>query len=159
MQRRRGLVSQQSKPTVSHATAKSPAKRAHGESESESDLSSSSSVSDSEIESKQEDHSEKVETVQETGTVENAESSDKKSALSSAPPAGKQKNKEKRDYSDTNKWKKVKIKGTDKEVMVDLKKCQKYIDYDSTTVQSFQAEIEAAKGNFRQQQMTDYSDL
>jgi hypothetical protein len=61
--------------------------------------------------------------------------------------------------SDETRWQKLKVVGSEQEVMVDLTRVQKYVDYDSSTVRAFQSEVQSAKGNFRQQALADYSDL
>ena len=74
-------------------------------------------------------------------------------------PSDKRSKKTKRDMSDETRWQKMKVVGSEQEVMVDLTRVQKYVDYDSSTVQAFQSEVQSAKGNYRQQALADYSDL
>ena len=66
--------------------------------------------------------------------------------------------KEKQTLTDETRWQKMKLKGSDKELLVDMSRVQKYVDYDCAGVQTFQAEVQQTKGNFRQQ-LADYSDL
>ena len=74
-------------------------------------------------------------------------------------PSDKRLKKTKRDMSDETRWQKMKVVGSEQEVMVDLTRVQKYVDYDSSSFQAFQAEVQSAKGNYRQQALADYSDL
>jgi hypothetical protein len=61
-----------------------------------------------------------------------------------------------RDFSDENRWKKMKIVGSEKEVMVDLSRVQKYVDLDS---QNPSKSVDDFHGNFRSKIFQDYSDL
>lgn len=69
------------------------------------------------------------------------------------------KRKGKSEKSDEERWKKMKLKGSDNEILVDVTRLQKYVDFDSAGITSFQEEVKQAKGNFREQAMTDYTDL
>jgi hypothetical protein len=158
MQRRRGLVSQPAPTDSTHAQRVLADKRARASSESSYESDSTESKANSSCieenitaadleEDKISTHAFHGEVVTEAGTA--------KDASSSTP----QKKKNRRDFTDETRWQKMKVVGSEKEVMVDLTRVQKYVDYDSTTVQSFESEVKSAKGNFRQQAMADYSDL
>jgi len=158
MQRRRGLVSQPIPSTPPHASVNEPSKRARSRS-----VSSDDSL----------DSDERVADLQDTAHVSREptipidkkhsdDSSDKlHDGTDSVKPAGskKKQKKGKRDMSDETRWQKLKVVGSEQEVMVDLTRVQKYVDYDSSTVRAFQSEVQSAKGNFRQQALADYSDL
>jgi hypothetical protein len=159
MQRRRGLVSQPIPSTTPHASVSGPSKRARSQIASSDD----SSESDERVTDSQD-----VAHVSEEPTIpiEEKKNSDETSEKphdetdSVEPPDSKRKQKKgKRDMSDETRWQKLKVVGSEEEVMVDLTRVQKYVDYDSSTVQAFQSEVQSAKGNFRQQALADYSDL
>jgi hypothetical protein len=161
MQRRRGLVSQASKSTApikKVMRAVSDASSA-GESESEDDL-----AEDKHVSSKPDMDSEKLlpessDTVLDpSGNPPDASDAPK---TDGQPPARKAKKPKKGelDYSDETRFKKMRIKGVDREILVDMTRVQKYVDYDSIGVRSLQADINSAKGNYRAQTMADYSDL
>ena len=80
-------------------------------------------------------------------------------ALANGKGKGKGKSKGKADYSDESKWKKIRVRGSEEELTVAVSSIQKYVDHDAAGVASFQKEVEAAKGNYRQQATADYSDL
>ena len=158
MQRRRGLVSQPISTTAPHASSEAALKRVRSRSVS-SDESSNDETTLQEDKSHRELH------VSEGVTATVTESGDNK--LVPHPDTGsidanaskRKQKKGKRDTSDETRWQKMKVVGSEKEVMVDLTRVQKYVDYDSSTVQAFQTEVKSAKGNFRQQALADYSDL
>ena len=167
MQRRRGLISQSSHPagTVHKASDKPETAGESQESCLSSSESSGFSSSDSESEQPRQEvpsATSQVDNPPEQHTAEEIVPDDglDREERSRHPRKGaKTKNKDKPDYSDENRWKKMKLKGSDKEIMVDMTRVQRYVDYDSAGVTSFQQEVQQAKGNFRQQQMADYSDL
>ena len=166
MLKRRGLVSQSSHTAKPHASTD---KRDRSGSESDSSLSSSLSsgfscsdpetakpAQSDELDKSQPPHSEEAHTTTEIVPEDGLDRPEEGSKLRKG---GKTKKKEKPDYSDENRWKKMKIHGSEKEIMVDMTRVQKYVDHDSAGVTSVQQEVQQAKGNFRQQQMADYSDL
>ena len=159
MLRRRGLVSQSTAKPITVSIKK----RTLDGSDSDSDSSLSDSSSPSSSSSAKKPQIEPVESTsaQESLTGQSIESSVVPEASKSDDKQGKGngKGKPKRDYSDETKWKKIRVEGSDKEVMVDVSRIQKYVDYDAAGVDSYKKEIESAKGNFRQQAMADYSDL
>lgn len=171
MQRRRGIVSQSSDQVDTlHASAR---QRDFLDSDSDSGFSSSeSSISGDSVERGMKSAELPAE---ETGRGAAGGETDK-SALpakineGSEPPITEaeglcarkkpnSKRKGKSEKSDEERWKKMKLKGSDNEILVDVKRLQKYVDFDSAGITSFQEEVKQAKGNFRQQAMTDYSDL
>jgi hypothetical protein len=52
----------------------------------------------------------------------------------------------------------MKIKGSDKEMLVDMSRVQKYVDLDSVGLTAAVKDVQEVQGNFRQQ-LADYSDL
>lgn len=170
MQRRRGLVSNAGKAKV--VPVSKPVRPRIDVSDSDSDAvdtsarKSSDSVDggmDSSTKCAETDECDHIPAVSER--IETAESDSKIPVPEdvSKPVVEKpRKNKKgKVDISDETRFKKMRIKGVDREILVDMTRVQKYVDYDSVGVQSLQAEIESAKGNFRGQQhaVADYSDL
>ena len=167
MMKRRGLVSKSApEPKSPHAAG---TKRERAESDLESMLSSSESSGFSSSLSDVEDNQTKTHDIanSNTGDVVNgteigtdAQSSDlRASGDNKAAEGPKGKKKQKPDYTDETKWQKVKLKGSEKEVMIDKSRLQTYVDFDSAGVTSFQNEVKQAQGNFRQQALADYSDL
>jgi hypothetical protein len=159
MQRRRGLVSQPIPSTTPHASISGPLKRARSQSVSSDD----SSDSDERVADLQDAAHVSEEPTIPIEEKKNSDETGEKShngtdAVKPADSQRKQK-KGKRDMSDETRWQKMKVVGSEQEVMVDLTRVQKYVDYDSSTVQAFQSEVQSAKGNFRQQALADYSDL
>lgn len=167
MMKRRGLVSKSApEPKSPHAAG---TKRDRAECDLESIVSSSESSGFSSSLSDVEDNQTKTHDLAKanTGDVElgtekvtDAPSSNPKAVSDSKPAKGpKGKKKQKPDYTDETKWQKVKLKGSEKQVMIDKSRLQTYIDFDSAGVTSFQNEVKQAQGNFRQQALADYSDL
>ena len=161
MQRRRGLVSQPIPSTTSHATAATATKRERSPSVSSDDSSYSNEVEPKDDKHQETHVSEEVgQSVNEKGEKSSSNEVSHSQSEDKNPDATKRKQKKgKRDMSDETRWQKMKVVGSEKEVMVDLSRVQKYVDYDSSTVQAFQSEVKSAKGNFRQQALADYSDL
>ena len=166
MQKRRGLVSH-SDPPVTREHAPKYKRRAE-KSDSESDLSSSESSGFSSSESESESATKPAEADPAQGSggfTVGGDAAQETPADRAVNPSsgggakkGKGKQKAKPDYSDETRWKKMKLQGSEKDVMVDMTRLQKYVDLDTVGVSSYQDEIKQAKGNFRQQ-MADYSDL
>lgn len=171
MQRRRGIVSQSSDQVDTlHASA-----RQRDFLDSDSDSGFSSSESSISVDSVERGMKSAELPAEETGKGAAGGETDK-SALpakideGSEPPTTEadglrarrkpnSKRKGKSEKSDEERWKKMKLKGSDNEILVDVTRLQKYVDFDSAGITSFQEEVKQAKGNFRQQAMTDYSDL
>ena len=162
MQRRRGLVSGPTpSSTIREGQASSASKRERSLSSSSEDSSASENekiipnttntdlkVNESSLEGRgSHDSHTHVDAVNGSGQP------------SRSKATGKGLKKTKRDMSDETRWQKMKVVGSEQEVMVDLTRVQKYVDYDSSTVQAFQSEVQSAKGNYRQQALADYSDL
>jgi hypothetical protein len=158
MQRRRGLVTQVKGGPVEHATAKKRERSRSGSDLSEaSSVSSglSSGLSDLEAEIGRQDKKEGADEKPQEDTFREPESP--RSKLLGAQKRARPK-KEKVQLTEEDRWQKMKIKGSDKEMLVDMSRVQKYVDLDSAGLQSFQTEVQQVKGNFRQQ-LADYSDL
>jgi len=161
MQRRRGLVSQPIAPSSSHALSSTYKKRARSDSES----SEGTVLSDDEAppaENTQEAFNGTELSLpgsQHDNQSKNGDISTLKEPSKQSETHAKGKKKGKRDMTDETRWQKMKVVGSEKEVMVDLTRIQKYVDHDSSTVTAFQSEVQSAKGNFRQQALADYSDL
>ena len=161
MQRRRGLVSQP-------IPAKIPAhgedrKRGRFESDLDSVSSDSSGLSSglSELEAEfraksNEPSATEPEPENSGGLVEITEhpESPRQGKGKAKPPRRKEK---KPDDNDT-RWQKMKIKGSDKEMLVDMSRVQKYVDLDSVGLTAAVKDVQEVQGNFRQQ-LADYSDL
>jgi hypothetical protein len=158
MQRRRGLVTQVKKASTEHAGEK---KRERSASDSEmSEASSESSglssgLSEIEAEVKKHENITTTDSKIPEDALSEPESPRSKLLRSKKGPKAK---KEKVEMSEEERWQKMKIKGSDKEIMVDMSRVQKYIDLDNAGLQSFKEEVQQVKGNFRQQ-LADYSDL
>jgi hypothetical protein len=160
MHRRRGLVSKATENTTSGTS--SPRRRVIRADSLDSDLSSSessgfsssASADDQRPAEERPEHPDKIET----------ELNDKVNLIQGNEPPReiskrlKGKKRQKRDISEEDRWQKIKLKGSEKEILVDKTRIQKYVDFDSTGVASFQAEVKEIKGNFRQT-LADYSDL
>ena len=161
MHRRRGLVSKGNEAASS--TPSSPRRRAAGEDSVESSLSSSessgfsSSLSESEDDEPREVGGEHAD--EEPGVRPEEKTSNQIDSGVTESKNLRGKKRRKREISEEDRWQKIKLKGSDKEILVDKTRIQKYVDFDSTGVASFQAEVKEIKGNFRQQTLADYSDL
>ena len=172
MQRKRGLISPSSQHASSvHASDRS---RKHDDSDVDDLLSSSDSSSFS-------SHSKQPETsvTAPTESVRDSRGNEFDSAVHiddtshEAPPQAHQiesltekvsakkhvKRKGKSDASGEDRFKKMKLKGSDAEILVDMTRVQKYIDHDSAVISSYQEEVNQARGDFRKQSVADYSDL
>jgi flagellar motor protein MotB len=162
MQRRRGLISQPAPSNSTHAKSATPQKHERSglnssdEEHSSDSEASSATISDDEDRKPEENVSEDVDKKEYSSPPAEGQVTE---AAEAKPQSGQANKKTRRDFSDETRWQKMKVVGSEKEVMVDLTRIQKYVDYDSTTVQSFQSEVQSAKGSFRQQAMADYSDL
>jgi hypothetical protein len=163
MHRRRGLVSQVSQPK---AGVHVPGQK-RDRSGSDSGLSDASSVSSalssglSDLEeefNQREQQKQESKQVEESLEIEDHPESPRSKVRDAKRNANPRKKEKKEALTDETKWQKMKLKGSDKELLVDMSRVQKYVDYDSVGVQSFQSEVQQTKGNFRQQ-LADYSDL
>ena len=150
MSRRRGLVSESTRPSSNITVSR----RVVSDDDSDSSLSDSSSDTDFEkpVDILENQGSEPIESEPAPKAEAVGDVGVKKGRRRGKP-------KEDADYTDELKWKKIRVQGSDKEVMVDVSRIQKYVDFDAAGVESFQQEIKAAKGNFREQVLADYSDL
>ena len=161
MQRRRGLVTQV-KPLTPDETLSSM-KRDRSLSDSEvsvvssasSALSSGLSDLEAEVKAKQDQANESVAKPDGALNLDHPDSPRSKRLGTKKGPRPK---KDKPDLTDETRFQKMKVKGSEKEILVDMTRVQKYVDLDSAGVKSFQSEVQQAKGNFRQQ-LADYSDL
>ena len=165
MHRKRGLVSKVThEATASHAVSEKRL-RASEDSGALSDLSESSGLSsglsdlEAEIKATKPATTQVAETEpQPSGPVEITDHPESPRSRHKGKRINAPKRKEKVEITDDTRWQKMKIKGSDKEMLIDITRVQKYVDLDSAGLKEITEEVAQAKGNFRQQ-VVDYSDL
>jgi hypothetical protein len=165
MHRKRGLVSQANQAMAPRHALADKRVRASSDADPLSELSESSDLSSGLLDLGAEIRAARPVSTQvdetdapKSGPIEITDHPESPRSKTKAKRVNAPKRKEKVEITDDTRWQKMKIKGSDKEMLVDLTRVQKYVDLDSAGVKQVHDEVAQAKGNFRQH-VVDYSDL